>query len=145
MAKFSVREEGACDVSTHYTLMLVTGQLTTNTGENGKVVRKVHKIFLFYSHLNLFIFYIQFNCFIYQACSASLAKLLLYLLLLIPPRLALFLRRQLPSISCMLSDALFLSNGLFGTHGRNIAPCGTIYRVSMGATVFWVCRKWNNK
>jgi len=51
----------------------------------------------------------------------------------------------LPSISCMLSDVLLLSNVAVGTHGRNIAPCGTICTVSMDATVFWVCRKWNNK
>ena len=65
--------------------------------------------------------------------------------LLIPPRLVLFLRRLLPSISCILSDVLLLSNVAVGTHGRNIAPCGTICRVSMGATVFWVCRKWSNR
>ena len=69
----------------------------------------------------------------------------LYVLLLIPPLLVLFLRRLLPSISCMLSDALPFSNGLLGTHDRNIAPCGTVCRVSMGARVFWVCRTWNNK
>ena len=65
--------------------------------------------------------------------------------LLIPPRLALFLRWLLPSISCILSDVLLVSNVALGTHDRNIAPCGTICKVSMDATVFWVCRKWNNK
>ena len=60
-------------------------------------------------------------------------------------RLALLLRRLLPSMFCILSDVLLSSNGLFGTHDRNIAPCGTIYRVLTGATVFLVCRKWNNR
>ena len=66
-------------------------------------------------------------------------------LLLTPPLLALFLRRQLPSISCILFDVLLVSNGVLGTHDRNIAPCGIICRGAMGATVFWVCRKWNNR
>ena len=73
---------------------------------------------------------------------------LLFLLLIIPPLLVLvlfLLRRQLLSISCILSDVLLFSNGLLGTHGRNIAPCGIICRGAMGATVFWVCRKWSNK
>ena len=64
----------------------------------------------------------------------------------IPPVLVLFLRRLLLlSIFCILSDVLLLSNVAVGTHDRNIAPCGTICRVSTGATVFWVCRKWSNK
>ena len=66
-------------------------------------------------------------------------------LLLTPPLLALFLRRLLLSISCTLFDVLLVSNVVLGNHDRNIAPCGTICRVSMDATVFWVCRKWNNK
>ena len=67
--------------------------------------------------------------------------------MLIPPLLVLFLRRrrQLPSISCMPFDALLFSNGLLGTHDRNIAPCGIICRGAMGAMVFWVCRTWSNK
>jgi hypothetical protein len=48
-------------------------------------------------------------------------------------------------MSCILSDVLLVSNGLLGTHDRNIAPCDTICRGAMGATVFWVCRKWNSK
>ena len=67
------------------------------------------------------------------------------LLVLIPPRLVLFLRRRLPSISCMLFDVLLFSNVALDTHGRNIAPCGTICRGATGARVFWVCRKWNSK
>ena len=59
--------------------------------------------------------------------------------------MALFLRRLLPSISCILFDVLLLSNGVLGTHDRNIEPCGIICRGAMGAMVFWVCRKWNNK
>ena len=51
----------------------------------------------------------------------------------------------LPSISCILFDVLLVSNGAVGTHDRNIAPCDIICRVSTGATVFSVCRKWNNK
>ena len=57
----------------------------------------------------------------------------------------LLLRLLLLSISCILFDVLLFSNGLLGTHDRNIAPCGIICRGAMGATVFWVCRKWNNK
>ena len=51
----------------------------------------------------------------------------------------------LPSISCILFDVLLVSNGAVGTHDRNIAPCDIICRVSTGAMVFSVCRKWNNK
>ena len=69
----------------------------------------------------------------------------LFIALLLPPLLALFLRRRLPSISCILFDVHLLSNALLGTHGRNIAPCDTICRGAMGVTVFWVCRKWNNR
>ena len=65
------------------------------------------------------------------------------------PHLQMLILALLPllllSISCILSDVLLVSNGALGTHGRNIAPCGTICRVSMGATVFWVCRKWSNR
>ena len=64
---------------------------------------------------------------------------------LIPPLLALFLRRLLPSISYILFDVLLVSNVLLGNHGRNIAPCGIICRGAMGATVFWVCRKWSSR
>jgi hypothetical protein len=46
---------------------------------------------------------------------------------------------------CILFDVLLSSNGALGNHDRNIAPCGTICRVSMDATVFWVCRKWSSK
>ena len=51
----------------------------------------------------------------------------------------------LPSISCILFDVLLVSNGAVGTHDRNIAPCGIICRGAMGASVFWVCRKWSSK
>ena len=86
------------------------------------------------------------HCIVYQARRAYHARLLLYLRLLIPPFLALVLRRlQLPSISCILFDVLLLSNGLLGNHDHNIAPCDIICRGAMGATVFWVCRTWNNK
>ena len=54
-------------------------------------------------------------------------------------------RLLFPSISCTLSDVLLVSNGLLGTHGHNIAPCGIIYRDAMAAREFSVCRKWNNK
>ena len=64
---------------------------------------------------------------------------------LIPPLLILFLRRLLPSISCTLFDVLLVSNVALGNHDRNIAPCGIICRGAMGATVFWVCRKWSSK
>ena len=99
----------------------------------------------------LYVFFLKFlYYFFYQACAVLHPlprnfSFIFYLLFLIPPRLALFLRRQLPSISCILFDVLLSANGLLGTHGRNIAPCGTICRVSMGATVFWVCRTWNNR
>ena len=46
---------------------------------------------------------------------------------------------------CILFDVLLVSNGLLDIHDRNTAPCGTICRVSMGAMVFWVCRKWSSK
>ena len=86
------------------------------------------------------------HCIVYQARRAYHARLLLYLRLLIPPFLALVLRRlQLPSISCILFDVLLFSNGLLGNHDRNIALCGIIYRGAMGAMVFWVCRKWSSK
>ena len=89
------------------------------------------------------IFYIIF----YQprCVPVYFAGLLVYLLWLIPPLLVLFLRRLLPSISCTLFDVLLFSNGLLGTHDRNIAPCGIICRGAMGVTVFWVCHKWNNR
>ena len=68
------------------------------------------------------------------------------LLRIIPPLLALFLRRRLlPSISCILSDVLLVSNGALGTHGRNIAPFDIICRGAIVATVFWVCHKWSSK
>ena len=61
------------------------------------------------------LFYIIF----YQARFVYFAKLLVYLLWLIPPLLALFLRRRLlSSISCTLSDVLLVSNGVLGTHDR---------------------------
>ena len=60
--------------------------------------------------------------------------------------LVLILRRRLlPSISCILSDVLLVSNGLLGNHDRNIAPCDIICRGATGASVFGVSRKWNNK
>ena len=87
------------------------------------------------------LFYIIF----YQARCAYHAILLVYLLLLIPSLLVLFLRRLLPSISCTLSDVRLVSNGLLGNHDRNIAPFGIICRgAMMGVTVFWVCHKWNS-
>ena len=85
----------------------------------------------------------------YQAQRAYLARLFVVnVLLLIPPLLVLILRRLLlllPSISCILSDVLLVSNGALGNHGRNIAPCGIICRGAMGAMVFWVCRTWSNR
>ena len=67
-------------------------------------------------------------------------------MLLTPPLLVLILRLRLfPSISCILSDVLLVSNGALDTHGRNIAPFDITCRDAMGATVFWVCRKWSNK
>ena len=69
----------------------------------------------------------------------------LFIALLIPPLLALFWRRRLPSIFYRLFDVLLFSNVALGTHGRNIGPCGTVCRVLLGALAFWVCRKWNNK
>ena len=86
------------------------------------------------------------HCIVYQARRAYHARLLLYLRLLIPPFLALVLRRlQLPSISYILFDVLLSSNGLLGNHDHNIAPCDIICRGAMGATVFWVCRMWNSR
>ena len=65
---------------------------------------------------------------------------------LIPPLLGLSLcPLQLLSMFYTLSDVLLLSNGLLGTHDRNIAPCGTICRDATGAMAFWVCRKWSNR
>ena len=85
------------------------------------------------------IFFIKLAVYTLQDCFSTF-------LLLTPPLLALFLRQLLlPLISCILFDVLLFSNGLFGTHDRNIAPCGIICRDAMGAMVFWVCRKWNNK
>ena len=83
----------------------------------------------------------------YLARCAYVAGLLVYLLWLIPPLLVLILRQllQLPSISCILFDVLLFSNGLLGSHDRNIAPCGIICRGARGATVFSVCRKWNSR
>ena len=99
-------------------------------------------IFIFTHTLTVYtvlLFYLSsLQCIPCQVTFISIAPL-------IPPRLALFLRRLLPSMFCTLVDVLLVSNGLLGTHGRNIAPCGTICKVSMGATVFWVCRKWSSK
>ena len=69
-------------------------------------------------------------------------------MLLILPLLALFLPRLLLvllSISCTLFDVLLVSNAALDTHDRNIASFYIIYRDARGVTVFWVCRKWNNK
>ena len=88
------------------------------------------------------LFYISF----YQARCVYYAWLLFYCLRLIPPLSVLILRRLLlPSISCILSDVLLFSNVALDTHDRNIAPFDIIYRGARGATVFWVCRKWNSK
>ena len=62
-----------------------------------------------------------------------------YFLLLLLARvffLLLLLLLLLPSMLCNLFDVLLFSNGLLGTHDRNIAPCGTICRDAMGAMVF---------
>ena len=86
----------------------------------------------------------MYNIFYQARCVYTLHNFFL-LLQLIPPHLALFLRRLLPSISCILFDVHLLSNGVFGNHDRSIAPCGIICRDAMGVTVFWVCHKWSSK
>ena len=111
-----------------------------------RVLRFTLQFYSFYSFTVL-----QFYSFtVLQFYSFTFSPIVLsFFCCLFPPLtltlLALFSRRLLPSTSCNLFDVLPVSNVELGTHGRNIAPCGTICTVSMGAMVFWVCHKWSNR
>ena len=81
------------------------------------------------------VFFLYHQCIFFSIAAA-----------LISPLLGLSLcPLQLLSMFYTLSDVFLLSNGVLDNHDRNIAPCGIICRGAMGATVFWVCHKWNNK
>ena len=89
-------------------------------------VKQIHFIFIFGLRLHVH-------------REVQLVSCMIVLLVLILLRRRLFLFFYTPF------DVFLLSNVALGNHGRNIAPCGIICRGAMGATVFWVCRKWNNK